>query len=370
MWVEETKNGKYKAVERYTDYLTGKQKKVSVTMEKNTTQSRKVAQKALEAKIEEAMHEKPKKDYTLSELVKAYRADQKVTVKQSTYKRNYFAAKALMNILGKDTIVNRLSAKYVREKLRDTGKETVTLNEHLARFRALIRWGYHNDMVANISFLDKLEAFNDTPHREKIQDKFLESDELKSLLAVMDSEHWKLITQFLVFSGLRFGEAAALNLKRDIDLENNLIHVNETYDPINKVTTTPKTRTSVRDVYMQEELKEVCKKIKLYMLQQRLAYGYTDSGLFLSTIEGKHVSYYAYNKYLRENAQKTLGRGITAHTLRHTHASLLMEQGVSIDTISRRLGHENSQITREIYLHVTEKLKERDNEEIAKVKIM
>jgi integrase len=47
-----------------------------------------------------------------------------------------------------------------------------------------------------------------------------------------------------------------------------------------------------------------------------------------------------------------------------------MEQGVSIDTISRRLGHENSQITREIYLHVTEKLKERDNEEIAKVKIM
>lgn len=38
MWIEETKNGKYKAVERYTDYLTGKQKKVSVTMEKNTAQ--------------------------------------------------------------------------------------------------------------------------------------------------------------------------------------------------------------------------------------------------------------------------------------------------------------------------------------------
>ncbi|CUX23292.1 hypothetical protein BN3456_00650 [Clostridium sp. C105KSO13] len=29
MWVEETKNGKYKAVERYTDYLTGKQRKVT-----------------------------------------------------------------------------------------------------------------------------------------------------------------------------------------------------------------------------------------------------------------------------------------------------------------------------------------------------
>lgn len=370
MWVEELKNGKYKAVERYTDYLTGKQRKVSVTMDKNTAGSRKMAQKTLETKIENALEEKPKKDCTLKELVDAYSVDQKVTVKMSTYNRNYFATKTLMHILGKDTLVNRLSAKYVRKKLLKTGKRAGTLNEHLVRLKALIRWGYHNDLVSDISFLDKLEPFKDIPHREKIQDKFLESDELKNLLNGMNVENWKLITELLVFSGLRFGEAAALNMRRDIDFKNKLIHVNETYDAINKVTTTPKTRTSVRDVYMQEELMDVCKKIKLYMLQQRLAHGYTDSGLFLSGIDGKHISYYAYNKYLRENSQKMLGREITAHTLRHTHASLLMEQGVSIDTISRRLGHENSQVTKEIYLHVTGKLKEKDNEEIAKVRIM
>ncbi|CUX23308.1 site-specific integrase [Clostridium sp. C105KSO13] len=164
----------------------------------------------------------------------------------------------------------------------------------MVRLKALIRWGYHNDLVSDISFLDKLEPWKDIPHREKIQNKFLESDELK----------------------------------------------------------------------------DVCKKIKLHMLQQRLAYGYTDSGLFLCDIDGEHVSYYAYNKYLRENSQKTLGHKTTAHTLRHTHASLLMEQGVNIGTISRRLGHENSQVTKEIYLHITGKLKEKDNEEIAKARIM
>lgn len=58
------------------------------------------------------------------------------------------------------------------------------------------------------------------------------------------------------------------------------------------------------------------------------------------------------------------------HELRHTHTSLLLEQGVSIDTISRRLGHENSRITREIYLHVTEKLKERDNEQLARISLL
>jgi hypothetical protein len=41
MWVEESKNGKFKFCERYTDYLTGKVKRVTVTIDKNTPQSRK-----------------------------------------------------------------------------------------------------------------------------------------------------------------------------------------------------------------------------------------------------------------------------------------------------------------------------------------
>ena len=89
-----------------------------------------------------------------------------------------------------------------------------------------------------------------------------------------------------------------------------------------------------------------------------------------STESGDYIEYYAYNKYLKENSLKILERGITAHALRHTHASLLLEQGVPIDVISRRLGHENSQVTREIYLHVTEKLKEKDNDRLKNVKII
>ena len=77
-----------------------------------------------------------------------------------------------------------------------------------------------------------------------------------------------------------------------------------------------------------------------------------------------------HNKYLKENSLRILGREITPHALRHTHASLLLEQGISIDTISRRLGHENSDVTREIYLHVTKKLQEKDNQQIAKISIL
>lgn len=41
MWIEETKNGKYKFVEQYTDYITGKKKRVSVTLEKKTAAAKK-----------------------------------------------------------------------------------------------------------------------------------------------------------------------------------------------------------------------------------------------------------------------------------------------------------------------------------------
>lgn len=48
----------------------------------------------------------------------------------------------------------------------------------------------------------------------------------------------------------------------------------------------------------------------------------------------------------------------------------MMEQGIDMDAISRRLGHSNSKITREIYLHVTEKLREKENERIKSVKLI
>ena len=77
-----------------------------------------------------------------------------------------------------------------------------------------------------------------------------------------------------------------------------------------------------------------------------------------------------YRYQLNQVSKKALGRTITPHTLRHTHTSLLAEQGVDIETISRRLGHEDSHITKKIYLHVTKKMRERDNQQIQSIKIL
>ena len=52
---------------------------------------------------------------------------------------------------------------------------------------------------------------------------------------------------------------------------------------------------------------------------------------------------------------------ITFHNLRHTHASLLISAGVSIQSVAARLGHANTTTTQKTYIHLLDELKARDN---------
>lgn len=82
---------------------------------------------------------------------------------------------------------------------------------------------------------------------------------------------------------------------------------------------------------------------------------------FICSQGGSWLEYDAFRKYLRELSTKVLNRKITPHALRHTTVSLLIAEGVPLEVVSRMLGHKNSQITRDIYMHVTQELKHRDN---------
>lgn len=364
MWIEQLPNGKYRAVERYTDPMTGKQKKVSVTIEKNTAATRKFAEKTLIEKIaEKTIYQSDINHLTFGSLVALWTEYLAKTVKQSTYKRNYWAGNSLMKILGEDVLVSKLNSGYVMKQLMKQYDKPGTINEHLVRFKSIMRFGYKFDYVQDISWLQKLQPLKDAEKKEKLADKFLETNELKSVLEYMNVDHWKNLTQFLALTGLRIGESFALRTD-DIDLPSRLIHVTRTYDFVNGVYTTPKTDTSRRDVYITDELYPLCKILRSNALESKL-----NGGTGLIFHYGR-ADYYAYNKYFKMCTRTVLGRELTVHALRHTHVSLLAEHGVSLDTIARRLGHNNSNITKEVYFHVTKKLKEKENEQIKKISLL
>lgn len=123
MWIEEKANGKYKYTERYTDYLTGQKKRVSVTLDKNTAQSRKLAQRTLNEMIAASYSKTSIKEYSLKELVDAYQKEQLLTVKQSTYTRNFHALNTIMKM-----------------PLRQVLKSHILLLDGLNRFPAVYTW--------------------------------------------------------------------------------------------------------------------------------------------------------------------------------------------------------------------------------------
>ncbi len=373
MWATKQPNGKIKFRERYTDPLTGnKNGTVSVVMDKDTAATRKLALQILNQRIDEKLDgrsEVSSDSDTLQDLVDAYNAEAERTLKATTASRNAYSARGMLKILGPDTLLSKLNAKYIRDKYYALDEDNSRINERIKRMKVILRWGYRNDYLSDISFLDKVQPLPDIPYREKIEDKFLERDDLRKLLDNMHVAKWKLLTQFLALSGLRIGEAAALDVN-DVDFDNRLIHVTKNFDPIHRIVTTPKTDSSCRDVYMQDELADCCRQVNLYMKRRQFMDGYR-SQVFFQGEGGEHLRYDAYRKYLRETAESVLGRTkVTPHILRHTHTCLLAESGVPLETISRRLGHEDSEITRKIYLHITERMKEQDNERIAAVKIL
>ena len=370
MWAESLENGKVKFVERYTNPLTGKYGRVSVVMEKNTASTRKAALDALNAKIAGKLkdtHAEPVSEtLKVGELTDMYLAYQKKTFKLSTYKRNYYNLHTTARNLGEDILVSSLSAGYIRETLTALDIENGTYNEYLTHLKAMIRWAYENDYVKDIRYLDKLKKLPNEARREKLDGKYLEREELTAFLQGAKEERWRLLTEFLVLSGLRFGEASALTVD-DVDLCSDTIHVTKNYDYINQVVTSTKTFSSTRDVYIQPELKKVCVLIDDFFQGNHLR---QSSGLFFPDFDGGYAHYYDYNKYLRENGKKILGKSLTPHIMRHTHVSLLAESGVPLEAISRRLGHSSSKITQEIYLHVTQKQEQKDRERIAQISLL
>ena len=318
-----------------------------------------MAKRYLDEKMEKTK-EKAGSDCTLRELRSAWIQANESIWKPATLANNSVQSKLIFQNLGWDTLVPRLSARYVSENIIAPG-EKCSKKRRIAEFKKVMRWGFRHDYVKDIAWLDKLE----TPQEKKkddVEEKFLENSECKKLLAEITNETHRDLTLFLLLTGCRIGEALALTVK-DIDLRERVVHITKGLYSAKKIVTTPKTGSSIRDVYIQDELFLLCKKLqkqaKINSLRQNCDLLFQKNGDFLS--------YRTYERNLMTAGQNSLGRRVTPHMLRHTHASLLAEKGVEIGTISRRLGHESSQITRQIYLHVTKKVRERDKEKVKEV---
>ena len=73
------------------------------------------------------------------------------------------------------------------------------------------------------------------------------------------------------------------------------------------------------------------------------------------------------NKILSSILNQLKLHHITFHGLRHTHASILLFKGVSVLSVSKRLGHSNITTTQSTYLHIIKELETKDQNKIINI---
>lgn len=208
----------------------------------------------------------------------------------------------------------------------------------------------------------------DRPKREKFTPNTLTVDEFNQILSMLNENKYndyifKLGLKIVLELGLRRGELAGLEWK-NINFNDNVISIknNLIYSNGKVFLETPKTEESERNLYISDELKTIFKLHRKLQGENRLKYGpHYKKNIFnekecnfvmtWENGENLHPNYYTsrFSKILKK---LSFNKNIRFHDLRHTNATLLLEQGVNFKVIQARLGHSDINTTLNIYSHV------------------
>jgi integrase len=168
---------------------------------------------------------------------------------------------------------------------------------------------------------------------EKYPDYF-SREEFQVFCNAMGNDWYKDIVQFAVLTGMRRGEITNLKWK-NIDLDNKIIHV----------VSSPTFRTKAGKKRIVPIHKKLMPILKSRFNPDPEKYVFTH---WTRKVKESYVTH-------RFSDYKVIGgiqrKGLHFHSLRHTFASWLVQEGVSLYEVQRLLGHSNIAVT-EIYSHL------------------
>ena len=113
----------------------------------------------------------------------------------------------------------------------------------------------------------------------------------------------------------------------------------------------PKSKAGRRDITLPDIAIEVLRDHRKAQLETRIKLGagrLTDDALLFGDIDGDPPSPNALSAAWSDFAERVGLPDVTFHALRHTHASQLIDAGVDIVTISKRLGHQQTRSTQQV----------------------
>jgi integrase len=209
-------------------------------------------------------------------------------------------------------------------------------------------WGVIRDNAADVARPPR------APDRET---PMLQPDQARELLERLRGHPLYPLASLALATGMRRNEMLALRWQ-DVDLDAGRLTIEQSLEQTAAHgirIKAPKTRRGRRTISLPASTVAELRDHWRAQQEQRLALGIgrspADSPV-LATFDGRPQSPNAVTKAWPV-AMAAIGMGgVTLHSLRHTHASMLIAAGMDILTISRRLGHSSPTITLGVYGHL------------------
>lgn len=231
-----------------------------------------------------------------------------------------------------------VSITYTHKNKTNENNEILPLrfsNDYLVsiqgQFKTIMTFGIKMGIVTDgtIMTFDFIKNNNEL----KKEMLFWHPSEYFKFINEVDDAQYTALFNILYWCGLRIGEVLALTWN-DVDLINSSVTIKKTYDQKNRVVTAPKTSNSNRCVLMPMKCLE---SLKTWQYE-------------CSRLDGYHSNTYifGFNKPLDDNTirrkkdkwcVKANVTKIRIHDFRHSHVSLLINQGFNAFDIAKRLGH-------------------------------
>ncbi len=278
---------------------------------------------------------------TFRQLYNEYFENQKIRVKESSYITTIDKAnKNVLPVFG-DMYIKDITPLDILKWQQSLSKYSYKYSTCLRTILAgILKFGErYYDMSSPMSKVESIRRYE--PKKEM---SIWSPSEFYTFISVVDKPVYKAYFTLLYYTGVRKGEAKALTWD-DVDLNAGTISISKTLstkvDGANYSINTPKTNSSVRTVQIPIALIDALKEYASTVKHEEFLFGGKEPLKDTTT-----------DRFFKNWCTQAGVKKIRTHDIRHSHASYLISQGISIVAVSKRLGHSSVAETLNTYSHL------------------
>ena len=340
------------------DSITGKKVKTTITGRTKKEVKAKAQQAQSNFKANGSTVFKRVKVTTYRELTDLWLENYQMTVKpQTLVSTRQFLKNHILPVFG-DMQLDKIHIAHIQSWVNKLAFKIVNYGVAASINKRILQYGVSMQLIP---FNPAREVILPRPQKAGANRiKFIDKEDLKTFLDYMERlaptaynyYYDSVLYKLLLATGCRYGEAVALEWS-DIDFDSATISITKTYNRIVKQVGTPKSKAGIRTISIDNKTILMLKQYRNRQRQAFMEIGSPAPALVFSTTVSQYPNSDARTKSLRYRCKEAGIPQFTFHAFRHTHASLLLNAGISYKELQHRLGHATLAMTMDTYSHLS-----------------